>query len=148
MTPEFPSAWCRDYAPWFARPLLGVCLLVVLAGLAAGCASRNAVPVGEQRAQGLNREIMCPVCPGESIDQSQHILAVQMRGIVDEKLAEGWNDEEIRDFFVERYGASVPPGAAATGVHYPGVDRSAAGGRRGSGRAVPSPTQYEPAPAA
>ena len=107
MTPEFPSARAGKHAPWFARPLWGVCLLVVLAGLAAACASRNDVPVGEQRAQSLNREIMCPICPGESLDQSQHILAVQMRGIVDEKLAEGWSDEEIRDFFVERYGASV-----------------------------------------
>ena len=50
---------------------------------------------------------MCPVCPGESIDQSQVALAVQMRGIVDEKLTEGWSDNQIREFFVERYGPSV-----------------------------------------
>ena len=50
---------------------------------------------------------MCPVCPGESIDQSQVALAVQMRGIVNEKLAEGWSDQQVRQFFVERYGPSV-----------------------------------------
>ena len=50
---------------------------------------------------------MCPVCPGESIDQSQVALAAQMRGIVDDKLAEGWTDEQVREFFVERYGPSV-----------------------------------------
>ena len=61
----------------------------------------------EQRSQALNKTIMCPVCPGESIDQSQVVLAVQMRGIVAEKLAAGWSDEQVREFFVERYGPSV-----------------------------------------
>ena len=106
MIPELPSARARKLASWSARPVWGVWLLFVLASLAAGCA-RGDVPVIEQRAQGLNSEIMCPVCPGEAIDESQHVLAGQMRGIVDEKLAEGWSDEEIREFFVERYGTSV-----------------------------------------
>ena len=61
----------------------------------------------EHRAQRLNETIMCPVCPGESIDQSQNMLSAQMRGVVNEKLSEGWSDEQIRDFFVERYGPSV-----------------------------------------
>lgn len=50
---------------------------------------------------------MCLVCPGESIDQSQNPLAVQMRGIVAEKIRQGWTDGQIKDFFVERYGPSV-----------------------------------------
>ena len=50
---------------------------------------------------------MCPLCPGESIDQSQNPLSAQMRAIVAEKLAEGWSDDQIREFFVERYGQSV-----------------------------------------
>ncbi|CAI8007524.1 Cytochrome c-type biogenesis protein CcmH [Geodia barretti] len=48
-----------------------------------------------------------PGLPGESIDQSQVALAVQMRGIVNDKLAAGWSDEQVREFFVERYGPSV-----------------------------------------
>ena len=50
---------------------------------------------------------MCPVCPGESIDQSQNQLAIDMRGVVAEKLSEGWTDRQVREFFVERYGPSV-----------------------------------------
>lgn len=83
-----------------------LCILVSIAAVACGSAQAD-VPAMEQRAQALNKSIMCPVCPGESIDQSQVALAVQMRGIVNEKLAEGWSDERIRQFFVERYGPSV-----------------------------------------
>ena len=61
----------------------------------------------EARAQEINKTVMCPVCPGESIDQSQHPRAKAMRGVVDEKLGEGLMNDEIRDFFVERYGQSV-----------------------------------------
>lgn len=99
--------------------------------LGAGCVSDESVPPLERRAQGLNRTVMCPVCPGESIDQSQNPLAVQMRGVVKEKMEQGWSDARIRDLFVEGYGPSVLlepprrgfnlvawvlPGAAVTGA--------------------------------
>ena len=83
------------------RSLLAAILLV---GIALGCAVGEGVPVLERRAQDIEKGIMCPVCPGESIDQSQHPLAVQMRGIVSEKVEEGWTGKQIEAFFVERYG--------------------------------------------
>ena len=96
---------------------LALALCIYFIFFLAACANAQAdVPPIEQRAQALNRSIMCPVCPGESIDQSQVALAVQMRGIVNEKLAEGWTDEQVRDFFVERYGPSVLLEPPAEGV--------------------------------
>ena len=71
------------------------------------CASDEELPTLEARAQEINKSVMCPVCPGESIDQSQHPRAKAMRGVVDEKLTEGSTNDEIRQFFVERYGPSV-----------------------------------------
>ena len=90
--------------------------LIAAMALAYGCVTTTDpdVPDEERRASALNKSIMCPVCPGESIDQSQNPLAAQMRAIVDEKLALGWSEREIKDFFVERYGPSVlmePPSA-------------------------------------
>ena len=83
--------------------------LIVLIPLALfiGCATSDDVSLLELRAQEINRTVMCPVCPGESIDQSQNTLSAYMRAVVNEKLAEGWSDGQIRDFFVERYGPSV-----------------------------------------
>ena len=83
--------------------------LVSLAIMALACTgdALSDVPELEQQAYSLNQAIMCPVCPGESIDQSQNPLAVQMRAIVLDKLTDGWSDQQIKDFFVERYGPSV-----------------------------------------
>ena len=101
----------------FMRWLAGTAALAIaLATLSVACARSEEVPPLERRAQGINKGIMCPVCPGESIDQSQHPLAVQMRAIVAEKIQQGWTEEQIDSFFVKRYGPSVllePPRTGA-----------------------------------
>ena len=70
----------------------------------------------DNRAADLNKTIMCPVCPSETIDQSQNILAVQMRSIDEEKVEQGWSDDQIKNFFIERYGASVVSTPPKSGV--------------------------------
>lgn len=84
-------------------------LVTATAFLALACTSNTArdIPVLERQAHSLNKAIMCPICPGESIDQSQNPLAGSMREIVAEKLTDGWTDRQIKNFFVERYGPSV-----------------------------------------
>lgn len=70
----------------------------------------------ESQAQGIDRMIMCPVCPAETIDQAQVQIAQQMRAVVREMLAEGKDRGEILDFFVSRYGQDIlaaPPKSGA-----------------------------------
>ena len=81
-----------------------------IAVLAAGCASQPETLTAEEmeeEAQGIDKSLMCPVCPSETIDQSQVQLAGQMRDIVREKLAAGESRDEILQFFVDRYGTAV-----------------------------------------
>ena len=91
----------------FSAPSWWVCAVALLIVAAAGCSRAEDVPDLERRAQAINRDLMCPVCPGESIDQSQNPVSVQMRGIVIERLRDGWTDEEIKAYFVERYDSRV-----------------------------------------
>lgn len=64
-------------------------------------------PSLEEQAYSIDRSLICPVCPGETIDQAQVELAAQMREIVRERLAAGWSREQILQFFVDRYGERV-----------------------------------------
>ena len=75
--------------------------------VATGCLTQGAVLSLEQEAQGIDRLLVCPVCPAETIDQSQVPLAKQMRSIVREKLAAGEQRQAILDFFADRYGQQV-----------------------------------------
>ena len=81
--------------------------MLALSLLVAACGSGSTEPSLERRAQGINKSLMCPVCPSETIDQAQVELAAQMRTIVLERLAAGETREQILQFFVDRYGESV-----------------------------------------
>ena len=72
-----------------------------------GCFSKVDVSQQDRRIQELNKVLMCPVCPGESLDQSQNPLASNMREIVKQKVKEGLTDDEIKQYFVDRYGVRV-----------------------------------------
>ena len=80
---------------------------LVLLALACTSNTESDIPLIERQTHALNKAIMCPVCPGESIDQSQNPLAVSMRAIVAERLGDGQTGDQIKAFFVDKYGPSV-----------------------------------------
>lgn len=91
------------------RPLIRFSLLLLpllLVSFSQGCVTQSA-PSLEEEAQAIDEGLMCPVCPGETIDQSQAALAKQMRAMVREKLTAGESREQVLAFFVERYGEGV-----------------------------------------
>jgi len=64
-------------------------------------------PYDEAEAQAIDRQIMCPVCPAETIDQAQVPLARQMKQIVRDQLSQGASQAEILEFFAQRYGPDI-----------------------------------------
>ena len=97
-----------------AALVLSLCALTAIA--AAGCLRDGGAGELERRAQEINSTVMCPVCPGESIDQSQNPLAARMRGIVMDRLSQGWTERQIKEHFVESYGDSVLLAPPARGI--------------------------------
>ncbi|MBK49631.1 MAG: hypothetical protein CL768_01140 [Chloroflexi bacterium] len=91
-----------SFSKYFFVTITAIGSLVIL-----GCFSSVVIIEEDKRIQELNKVLMCPVCPGESIDQSQNELSSQMRAIVEEKVREGWTDKQIKDYFVQRYGPRV-----------------------------------------
>ena len=71
----------------------------------------------ESQAQGIDRMIMCPVCPAETIDQAQVEISFQMRAVVREMLVEGKDRDEILEFFVDRYGKDILAAPPKTGFN-------------------------------
>ena len=69
--------------------------------------STDIIDYDESHAQSIDQQIMCPVCPAETIDQAQVPIAKQMRKIVREQLAGGASEAEILSFFADRYGQAI-----------------------------------------
>jgi cytochrome c-type biogenesis protein CcmH len=84
---------------------------IVVAGLIAGD------PTPEDRVASLGQRIKCPVCQGVTIGESPSETAQAMMSITREKVAEGWTDDQIIQFFENRYNTAIlvdPPFSGKT----------------------------------
>ena len=97
---------------------LGLFLALALAtGGAEAQDTGQELPYDEKAAQSIDRMLLCPVCPAESIDQAQVPIARQMRALVREMLAQGVEREQILKFFEDRYGTDVLAAPPKSGVN-------------------------------
>ena len=96
----------------------GVFLMVLALGVLTALVPGNVVQAqsgetppayDEAEAQAIDRMLMCPVCPAQTIDQTEVPLAKQMRAQVRELLAGGASRKEVLAWFSapERYGPGV-----------------------------------------
>jgi cytochrome c-type biogenesis protein CcmH len=58
----------------------------------------------EARVRTLSAQLRCPVCQGLSLQDSPSELSQQMRDVVRGQVAMGKSDDEVKAYFVERYG--------------------------------------------
>ena len=74
--------------------------VVIVVGLLPG----NAAPATDaERAHAIAANLRCPFCSGESIADAPAEVARDLQVFIAEKVAEGWSDDEIYDYFVARY---------------------------------------------
>mgnify|MGYP002779636942 CR=1 FL=1 len=76
-------------------------LAVVVAGLTAGGGAAG------DRAYELESRLRCPVCKTVSIAESLSDTAAAMRATVEQQIEAGRSDEEIIEYFTDRYGEWV-----------------------------------------
>lgn len=74
-------------------------------------------PVLEARARDISRNIRCPVCQGETIDDSNAPISRDLRLIIRERLVAGDTDAEVVGYIVARYGEGVLFKPPAQGVN-------------------------------
>ena len=79
-----------DSVPRFRRlvSLSSVFVLILLLLTLAGCITEDDLSL-EQRAFLLDSQLLCPICDGQTVDQSQAQIAVDIRTTVRQKLEEG-----------------------------------------------------------
>jgi cytochrome c-type biogenesis protein CcmH len=85
--------------PSVAR-ILGIALMALIA-LAAPA---RATHVSEQTVHDVAAQLRCVVCQNLSVADSPSEMAAQMRAIVRERLEAGETPEQVREYFVARYG--------------------------------------------
>lgn len=86
------------------RPERGA--LLALAVLIASVAPLRAQTL-DDRVYAVARQLMCPVCAGQTVAESDSSLAGEMRAVIRQKLVEGATGDEILRYFVSQFGEGV-----------------------------------------
>ena len=83
----------------------------------SGCVNEDDLTT-DQRVYQLSTQLMCPVCDGQTLDQSQAQLSLDMQKVIQQKVEEGESNAGIRAYFVERYGEAVLASPDAGGFNF------------------------------
>jgi len=72
----------------------------------------------DDRVNEIAHLLMCPVCQGQSVAESNSNLAQDMRQIIRKQLEEGKSKEEVITYFVNRYGETILASPPPKGVNW------------------------------
>ena len=81
--------------------------VVALVVLVAGATRSPTEGTSDDRMFAIAAEMKCMQCVGESVANSQAPLAIQMRAEIMRQMRAGKSDDEIYNYFADRYGQEV-----------------------------------------
>ena len=134
------------------KPGAAVIGLIVI-GLASGAPAATL----DDQVYAIAGELMCPVCAGQTVAESNSALAGQMRDLIRVRVQQGQTREQIIAYFVGQFGEGVlaapprrgsglwlwlaPPGALVVGLLV--LNRYIRRSRPAQRPPLPTPTQAE-----
>jgi cytochrome c-type biogenesis protein CcmH len=97
---------------WWIISAVAIVTLVI-----AALPERDSVRTSEERITHLAKQIRCPTCAGRSVEESMAPLAVSSKQEIADRVGRGESDEQIRAFFVSRYGDTALMSPERTGIN-------------------------------
>jgi cytochrome c-type biogenesis protein CcmH len=98
--------------------LLGIIVGVsLLAAVGAGVSAQGTSPTDDE-VNAIAKQLYCPVCENVPLDVCPTQACAQWRETIRLKLSEGWTERQIKDYFVEQYGARVLATPPAEGLNW------------------------------
>jgi len=99
-------------------PFLSILAVLLLVTLLAPVptAAQDKEPTDDE-VNAIAKQLYCPVCENIPLDVCPTKACSQWRETIREKLAAGWSEEQIKQYFVEQYGARVLATPPAQGLN-------------------------------
>jgi len=100
------------------RRFSGLLIALLLAALAFGTAQAQGEQPTDDEVNAVAKGLYCPVCENVPLDVCPTQSCKQWRELIREKLALGWSQGQIEQFFVSQYGDRVLATPPATGLNW------------------------------
>ena len=83
-----------------------ISILILICLLPGSAFAQGSGPTDDD-VNAIAKQLYCPVCENIPLDACGTQACEQWRGIIRDKLAAGWTEEQIKDYFVAQYGDRV-----------------------------------------
>lgn len=90
-------------------------VLVIL--LAPGSVSAQENQPTDDEVNAIAKKLYCPVCENIPLDACGTQACIDWRAEIRQKLVDGWNEEQIIQYFVDQHGAQVLPTPPPEGLN-------------------------------
>lgn len=100
------------------RYIFAFLLIVFAAGFFAGGVAAQGEEPSDDEVNAIAKNLYCPVCASVPLDVCPTLACQQWRQLIFDKLAAGWSEQQIYDYFVEQYGDRVLASPPARGLNW------------------------------
>ena len=99
--------------------LAALVLALLVIGVAAAQELAPTLPgITDDQVNAIARQMYCPVCENTPLDVCPTQACAEWRELIRDELSQGWSEQQIKDYFVQRFGARVLATPPATGLNW------------------------------
>ena len=98
--------------------ILFIAALAVLSAVSTAAAQTPNPNPSPDEVNAVARQLYCPVRENIPLDVCPTQACAQWRDLIRQKLAQGWTDQQIKDYFVNQYGDRVLAEPPRTGLNW------------------------------
>jgi len=93
-------------------------LTLLLSSLLIGAVSAQGPTPTDDEVNAIAKQLYCPVCENTPLDVCPTEACRQWRDLIRQQLADGWTQAQIKQYFVDNYGARVLAEPPRTGLNW------------------------------
>ena len=100
------------------KNLLAIILALFFSLLLTGVVLAQQPTPSDDEVNAIAKQLYCPVCENIPLDVCPTTACAQWRELIRQKLADGWSEQAIKDYFVQQYGDRVLGTPPAKGINW------------------------------
>ena len=89
------------------KTLLPILFTLFFGLLIVGVAAAQQPTPSDDQVNAIAKQLYCPVCENIPLDVCPTTACAQWRELIRQKLADGWSEQQIKEYFVQQYGSRV-----------------------------------------
>jgi cytochrome c-type biogenesis protein CcmH len=95
-----------------------ILFLLIFTGSRIDIATAQGSTPTDDEVNAIAKQLYCPVCENTPLDVCPTQACAQWRALIREKLTDGWTEDQIKQYFVDNYGARVLSEPPPTGLNW------------------------------